>query len=159
MNILSYNMICTPALLYVVLSSIQIMLDFTQGLYNTAFIKLLVTIVMTFVLNVLCQLDLGIISWIIVLIPFFFMTIIASVILVSFGMNKTTGTINTEEIPPSTTETTEPPEIIYTSPPLSPWLLPDYPEHIPSNTNKTNTNNNMNMNTSFPINNGVYLIM
>ena len=152
-------MICTPALLYVVLSSIQIMLDFTQGLYNTAFIKLLVTIVMTFVLNVLCQLDLGIISWIIVLIPFFFMTIIASVILVSFGMNKTTGTINTEEIPPSTTETTEPPEIIYTSPPLSPWLLPDYPEHIPSNTNKTNTNNNMNMNTSFPINNGVYLIM
>ena len=153
MNILSYNMICTPALLYVILSSIQIILDFTQGLYNTAFIKLLVTIVMTFVLNVLCQLDLGIISWIIVLIPFFFMTIIASVILVSLGMNKTTGTINTEEISPSTTETSEPPEIIYTSPPLSPWLLPDVPEQVLTNTNNTNTN------TSIPITNGLYLIM
>jgi len=156
MNILSYNMICTPALLYVILSSIQIILDYTQGLYNTAFIKLLITIVMTFVLNVLCELDLGIISWIIVLIPFFFMTIIASVILISLGMNKTTGPTNTEQIISPTIETPETKEIIYTSPPLSPWLLPDVPEQLqqePSNNNTNNTNN------SFPISNGLYLIM
>jgi len=157
MNILSYNMICTPALLYVILCSIQIILDFTQGLYNTAFIKLLVTIVMTVVLNLLCQLDLGIISWIIVLIPFLFMTIIASVILVTLGMNKTTGTTNTQEIPPPPPIETQTPEIIYTSPPISPWLLPDASEQLPqkpSTTTNTNTNN-----TSFPINNGIYLIM
>ena len=144
-------MICTPALLYVILCSIQIILDFTQGLYNTAFIKLLVTIVMTFVLNILCQLDLGIISWIIVLIPFFFMTIIASVILVSLGINKTIGTTTTEEIPPPT-------DLTYTSPPLPPWLLPDAPEQLTQEPTNTNTNTNTNK-TSFPINNGIYLIM
>jgi hypothetical protein len=148
-------MICTPVLLYVILCSIQIILDFTQGLYNTAFIKLLVTIVMTVVLNVLCQLDLGIISWIIVLIPFLFMTIIASVILVT----KTTGTTNTEEIPPPPPIDT--PEIIYTSPPLSPWLLPNASEELPQESTTTNiTSNNTNTNnTSFPIHNGIYLIM
>jgi ABC-type transport system involved in multi-copper enzyme maturation permease subunit len=111
---------------------------------------------MTFVLNVLCELDLGIISWIIVLIPFFFMTIIASVILISLGMNKTTGPTNTEQIISPTIETPETKEIIYTSPPLSPWLLPDVPEQLqqePSNNNTNNTNN------SFPISNGLYLIM
>ena len=139
-------MICTPALLYLILCCIQILLDFTQGLYNIAYIKILITIVMTFVLNTLCNLDLGIISWFIVLIPFFFMTIISSVILVS----KKNETTNTEQIISPPIET---PDIIYTSPPLSPWLLPDVPEQLPQEPiKKTN-------NTSFPITNGLYLIM
>ena len=130
-------MLCTPALLYVILCSIQIIIDFIQGLYNTALIKLGVTIVMTIVLDVLCEIDLGIISWIIVLIPFLFMTIIASVILFALGLNKSTGTIintNTNVKP------------AFTSPPLSPWLLPNYEEQEPVHSNYEKSN-------------GIYLIM
>jgi hypothetical protein len=137
-------MLCTPALLYLILCSIQIIIDFIQGLYNTALIKIGVTIVMTIVLNVLCEIDLGIISWIIVLIPFLFMTIIASIILVALGLNNTTGTTTT---PQTTTQPTQP---IFTSPPLPPWLLPSVEQQEPTNTSSI---------SNAPISNGIYLIM
>jgi hypothetical protein len=135
-------MLCIPALLYVILCSIQITIDFIQGLYNTALIKIGVTIVMTIVLNILCELDLGIISWIIVLIPFLFMTIIASIILVALGLNKSTGTI----INTNTDTNINSIRPVFTSPPLPPWLLPDVEKQDP-------------VHTSTPISNGIYLIM
>ena len=133
-------MICTPALLYVILCTIQIIIDFIHGLYNTAFIKIGVTIVMTIVLNMLCEIDLGIISWIIVLIPFLFMTIIASIILVALGLDKSNGTTNNKQHT----------QQVFTSPPLSPWLLPDV-------TIQQSQEPSRNMN--YPISNGIYLIM
>jgi hypothetical protein len=133
-------MLCTPALLYVILCSIQIIIDFINGLYNTALIKIGVTIVMTIVLNILCEIDLGIISWIIVLIPFIFMTIIASIILVALGLNKSTGITRTNSGQHS----------IFTSPPLPPWLLPNVEQQEP--THNTSPTSNM-------ISNGIYLIM
>jgi len=138
-------MICTPALLYVILCSIQIILDFINGLYNTAVIKIGITIVMTFILNILCDIDLGIVSWIIVLIPFLFMTIIASIILVSLGLDKSDGTpINNQQ------QHSQQP-IKFTSPPLSPWSLPDVTiqQHPPE----------ASRNLNYPISNGIYLIM
>jgi hypothetical protein len=137
-------MLCTPALLYLILCSIQIIIDFIQGLYNIALIKIGVTIVMTIVLNVLCEIDLGIISWIIVLIPFLFMTIIASIILVALGLNEATGTTS-QTTTQTTTQTTQP---VFTSPPLPPWLLPNVEQQEPTNTNTTSQ-----------ISNGIYLIM
>jgi len=78
-------MICAPALLFLFLCSIQIILDYYYGLYNTAFIKLIITIfftiLFTFLLNLLCDINLGFIAWFIVLIPFFLMTLIVSTIL------------------------------------------------------------------------------
>jgi hypothetical protein len=141
-------MLCPPALLYLILCSIQIIIDFIQGLYNIALIKIGVTIIMTIVLNVLCEIDLGIISWIIVLIPFLFMTIIASIILVALGLNDTTGSTSTT----TTTTTTTNKEPIFTSPPLPPWLLPSV-ETQEQVQQPTNTN------TTFPASNGIYLIM
>jgi hypothetical protein len=138
-------MLCTPALLYVILCSIQIIIDFIQGLYNVAFIKIGVTIIMTIVLNVLCEIDLGIISWIIVLIPFLFMTIIASIILVALGLNETSGTTTTQT---TTTTTTKP---IFTSPPLPPWLLPNVETQEPVQQEPSNATST--------ISNGIYLIM
>ena len=138
-------MICSPALLYVILCSIQIIIDFIHGLYNTAIIKIGVTIVMTIVLNVLCEIDLGIVSWIIVLIPFLFMTIIASIILVALGLDKSDGTTNNKQ------QQQQPPPIKFTSPPLSPWLLPDVTiQQLPPETSR---------NLNYPISNGIYLIM
>jgi len=112
-------MICSPALLYLVLCSIQIVLDFMNGMYNTAFIKIIITIIITFILNMLCDLDLGFISWIIVLIPFLFMTLIVSIILYALGYDAATG----KNI--LTPETQTQIQTQFTSPPIPPKFLPE----------------------------------
>ena len=83
--------ICTPALIYLVFSIIQIILDTGKGLYNTAFLKIFVTFLFTIFLNYLCDRGLGVISWIIVFIPFILMSIIISVLLLMLGLDPTTG--------------------------------------------------------------------
>jgi hypothetical protein len=114
-------MICAPALLYLVLCSIQIVLDFMNELYNTAFIKIIITIIITFILNMLCELDLGFISWIIVLVPFLFMALIVSIILYVLGYDIATG----KSIQP--TQEPKQPYIQtgFTSPPIPPKFLPE----------------------------------
>lgn len=86
--------LCTPAIIYVIFSITQILIDTFKGLYNTAFIKIIVMIMLTFLLNMLCQNGLGVVSWIIVFIPFIFMTVIVTFLLYIFGLNSTTGSIN-----------------------------------------------------------------
>ena len=83
--------ICTPALIYLVFSIVQIIVDTGKGLYNTAFLKLIVTFIFTIFLNYLCDRGLGIISWIIVFIPFILMSIIISILLLILGLDPTTG--------------------------------------------------------------------
>jgi len=86
--------LCTPAIIYVIFSITQILIDTFKGLYNTAFIKIIVMIMITFLLNMLCQNGLGVISWIIVFIPFILMTVIVTFLLYIFGLNSTTGSLN-----------------------------------------------------------------
>ena len=84
--------ICSPALIYIVFSLTQIIIDIFQGMYNTAFMKLIVATLITILLDALCKRGLDVISWIIVFIPFIFMTVIVSVLLYIFGLNSDTGT-------------------------------------------------------------------
>ena len=86
-----FERICPPALLYLVFSITQIAIDSMKGLYNTALIKCWVTIVFTIILNYLCESGLGIISWIIVFIPFILMTLIVAILLLMFGLDPSTG--------------------------------------------------------------------
>lgn len=86
--------ICTPAIIYLIFSITQILIDIFKGLYNTAFIKVIVATTITLLLNILCQRGLGIVSWIIVFIPFIFMTVVVSLILYIFGLDASTGKIN-----------------------------------------------------------------
>ncbi len=79
--------LCSPALLYLAFSVTQIVIDTFKGLYNTAFLKVLVTIIITPVLNVLCKRNLGLIAWLVVFIPFVSMTIITSLLLFAFGLS------------------------------------------------------------------------
>jgi hypothetical protein len=83
--------ICTPALIYLVFSIVQIIVDTGKGLFNTAFLKLVVTFIFTIFLNYLCERGLGVISWIVVFIPFILMSIIISVLLLMLGLDPTTG--------------------------------------------------------------------
>ena len=86
--------LCGPALIYVIFSLTQIIIDTFKGLYNTAFFKIIVMILITFLLNALCKQGLGIISWFIVFIPFIFMTVIVAMLLYIFGLDAATGKIN-----------------------------------------------------------------
>ena len=83
--------ICTPALIYLVFSITQIIVDTGKGLYNTAFLKLIVTFIFTIFLNYLCERGLGVVSWIIVFVPFILMSIIISMMLLMLGLDPTTG--------------------------------------------------------------------
>ena len=83
--------LCTPALIYVIFAVIQIIMDTLYGLYNTALFKFIVMIIFTLVLNTFCNAGMSIISWIIVFIPFIFMTTIVSILLYLFGLDVSTG--------------------------------------------------------------------
>lgn len=96
--------LCGPAILYLIFSMTQILIDTFEGLYNTAFIKFVVMIMLTLLLHILCQSGLTTVAWVIVFIPFIFMTVIVSMVLYVFGLNAATGTFNTCS---SSTETQE----------------------------------------------------
>jgi predicted membrane protein len=86
--------LCAPAIIYLIFSIIQILIDTIKGLYNTALMKVIVMIMVTFLLQMLCKQGLNVISWIIVFIPFILMTVIVSLLLYFFGLNSSTGKIN-----------------------------------------------------------------
>ena len=85
--------ICPPALIYLAFSLTQIIIDTFKGLYNTAFFKFIVMVTITFLLNALCQGGMSIVSWVIVFIPFIFMTVIVTILLYVFGLDAATGTL------------------------------------------------------------------
>jgi len=86
--------LCGPAILYIGFSLIQIIIDSFKKLYNVALLKFVVMIIFTIILNILCNLDLGIISWFIVFIPFIFMTVIVTLLLFVFGLDPKKGKYN-----------------------------------------------------------------
>jgi hypothetical protein len=86
--------LCAPALIYVAFSLTQVIIDTFKGLYNTAFFKFIVMIIITILLNALCKSGMGIISWIIVFIPFIFMSVIVIILLYVFGLDPATGKLN-----------------------------------------------------------------
>lgn len=85
--------LCPPALIYLLFSITQVVIDTVKGLYNTALIKIWVAVIFTILLNYLCQSGLGIISWLIVFIPFILMTLVVSILLLMFGLDPSTGKI------------------------------------------------------------------
>lgn len=86
--------LCAPAIIYLIFSITQILIDTFKGLYNTAFIKVIVTVMVTLLLNILCEKGLSMVSWIIVFIPFILMTVIVSMLLYIFGLDAATGNLN-----------------------------------------------------------------
>ena len=83
--------LCLPAKIYVIFSIIQIILDTFNGLYNTAIMKCIISIIMTIILNTFCSVGMSFVSWIIVFIPFLVLTSAALILLYVFGLKATTG--------------------------------------------------------------------
>ena len=86
--------LCAPAIIYFIFSVTQIFIDIYRGDYNTAVTKVIVTLMVTLLLNILCDRGLTTISWIIVFIPFILMTFIVTVLLYVFGLDAATGELN-----------------------------------------------------------------
>lgn len=87
------NNLCPPALIYLIFSLVQIVIDTLNGLYNTAFVKVWIAILFTSLLNILCERGLSVISWLIVFLPFMFMATLTTILLVSFGMDPYSGKV------------------------------------------------------------------
>ena len=79
--------LCPPALLYLGFSLTQIVIDTFKEDYTTAFFKIIVMIVFTLLLNILCLRGLGVVSWIIIFIPFILMSYITFVLMFIFGLS------------------------------------------------------------------------
>lgn len=90
---MNINDLCAPALLYIAFSLTHIIIDAFKHMYNTALLKFIIMIIFTFILNLLCQRGLGIISWFIVFIPFITMTVITTLLLIVFGLHPSKGYI------------------------------------------------------------------
>jgi len=94
-----FEKICAPALIYLVFSLTQIIIDTMTGLYNTALMKLVVATMVTFLLNTLCNRELTVISWLIVFVPFILMTTIVSILLYVFGLDVARGKFKRSSTP------------------------------------------------------------
>jgi hypothetical protein len=86
--------LCGPAIIYLIFSLTQIIIDLFKGLYNTAIMKTIVMTMVTLLLNILCEKGLSVVSWFIVFIPFIMMTVIVSMLLYIFGLDASTGSLN-----------------------------------------------------------------
>jgi len=85
--------VCAPAMIYFVFSLVQIIIDVGTSMYNTALLKLIVAFIITLLLNLLCQRGLGIVSWLIVFIPFMLTSVIITILLFVFGLKPSAGKI------------------------------------------------------------------
>lgn len=85
------NELCSPALLYLGFSLIQIIIDIIKNMYNTALLKFVVMIIFTLILNILCSSGLSVVAWILVFVPFIMMTVITSLLLYVFGLSPYNG--------------------------------------------------------------------
>ena len=85
--------LCSPALIYLIFSMTQVIVDTIKGLYNVALLKFTMMVLFTLLLNILCERGLGVISWIIVFVPFILMSVITSILLFVFGLDPSSGNV------------------------------------------------------------------
>jgi hypothetical protein len=90
-------MICIPAMIYLVYGIIQIIADLNKGLNNTAFIKFIVVVFFTFVLNTFCSLGLEIVSWILVFLPIILTSFVVAYVLVYLELDEKNGNKKNQE--------------------------------------------------------------
>ncbi len=83
--------LCSPALIYLAFSIIQLVLDISQGKYRLAIAKLFVCLLFTYLLNVLCEQRLTQISWIIISLPFLFMGYMSLLLVYALGFSDING--------------------------------------------------------------------
>lgn len=87
MKISFIESLCPPALLYLLYSMIHVAFDVSLGMYATALIKLVMALAGVVILDALCSVELGVVSWAIVVTPFI-MVALASSISLGLGLDR-----------------------------------------------------------------------
>ena len=87
--------LCPPALLYLLYVVIHLGLDLSLGRFATAAIKTIMGVAGVVILDALCSVDLGIVSWVIVSTPFL-MVALASSISLGLGIDRAAATLLTD---------------------------------------------------------------
>lgn len=90
--------LCGPGLVYIGFSLIQIFIDIYNGVMNEAFLKFIIMLVFTLIINILCDLGFSVIAWILVFIPIIMMTIISTLLLQVFGLDSENKNLNSRKI-------------------------------------------------------------
>ena len=78
--------LCQPALLYLLFIVVQVGLELSLGLYVIAAVKILTGLAGVYLLNIFCEVDLGIVSWVVIAAPFI-MTALATSIALGLNLN------------------------------------------------------------------------
>ena len=97
--------ICSPALLYLAFSMVQITIDLFQGDYETSLLKFIIMFIFTAILNILCINGYTKLVWFIVIIPIMLLTYISSILFYVFGINPGKTSVHVTQ-PPQPTPTT-----------------------------------------------------
>jgi uncharacterized membrane protein YhiD involved in acid resistance len=73
------DLLCPPALLYLLYIVVHIGLDLSTGLWATAVMKVIMGLAGVVILDALCSVDLGVVSWAIVATPFIMVALATSI--------------------------------------------------------------------------------
>ena len=79
-------MLCPPAVLYLIYGGIHVIIDLYKQLYHLSMVEAGITLFFTIALQFLCSMGLGVISWIIIAIPFIAMALITSLVIGLFSV-------------------------------------------------------------------------
>ena len=93
-----FNNICAPALVFMVFQLTHVIIDGYRLKYKSALLNFTILLIVTALLQLLCQADLAIISWFIVFIPFLLMTLVVAILLLMFGLDPATGKIKRNDL-------------------------------------------------------------
>lgn len=81
------NSLCPPALLYLLYIVVHVGLDLSLGMFFTAAVKIVMGLAGCVILDALCSVDLGVVSWAIVATPFI-MVALGTSISIGLGMDR-----------------------------------------------------------------------
>lgn len=90
--------ICSPALLYLAFSMVQITIDLFQGQYETSLLKFIIMFIFTAVLNILCINGYTKFVWFIVIIPIILLTYISSILFYIFGIRPGKNSVSVQKV-------------------------------------------------------------
>lgn len=91
--------LCKPSLIYLIFSFVQVIIDTFNGYFNVAMLKAFTAILISILFNYLCKQGLGIVSWVIIFIPFILKSVVISILLLTLGLDPRSGRLYKSVIP------------------------------------------------------------
>lgn len=137
--------LCTPSIVYLVYSIAQVLHKIHNLQYSSALIEMIIAVLFALLLNYLCYNGMEVISWIIIFIPFLFMSVTITALLSLFGSDPNSGHILINGNQPVTQSNAQLDhrEIIRQLVQQANSIQP-----VPQNSNDTTQTNNQNLDTN-----------